>query len=53
MTRDQAEAKARELLGEDEVSVSYGEGHEGLGWYGWVADYACDGSVFLGHSEVG
>ncbi len=51
MDEAEALAAARELLdgGEplapDEIAVRHGDGHSGVGWYAWFAEYPEEGSV--------
>lgn len=53
MSREQAVQAASDTLQEldDNVTVWYGEGHSGPGWYAWVTEYGEEGSVLL--ADVG
>jgi hypothetical protein len=47
LTEDEALVRARKLMNAerpDEVSVRYGKGHSGVGWYGFYTEYPTEGS---------
>lgn len=55
MTEAQALKAAIERLGyasddrpEECVTVRYGDGHSGRGWYAWNTDYPEEGAAFIG-----
>lgn len=51
MNREQAIEAARQAL-DEEATVAVGDGHSGVGWYGWSAEYPDTGSVFLGAADL-
>lgn len=47
MSEQEAMAAAARLLGESEeaITVSFGEGADGEGWYAWLTEYPDEGSM--------
>lgn len=51
MDEAEALATARDLLDggeplrDDEITVSYTDGHSGPGWYAWFTEYPEEGSI--------